>query len=74
PLYLVDSTFWGGLIDWLRDTAIKRGLLNEDELDLITVIDDPDELVRQISWCEKEKCYLSPEGIRSFYKGPPKTD
>ncbi|MBX9720426.1 MAG: TIGR00730 family Rossman fold protein, partial [Candidatus Obscuribacterales bacterium] len=26
PLYLVDSTFWGGLIDWLRDTAIKRGL------------------------------------------------
>ncbi len=36
---------------------------------MLQVIDDPDELVRQITWCEKEKCYLSPEGIRAFYKG-----
>lgn len=69
PLYLVGSDFWGGLVDWMRTTVVKRGLLFEDELSLLTVIDDPDELVRQISWCEKEKCYLSPEGIRAFYKG-----
>lgn len=69
PLYLVGSEFWGGLVDWLKETVVKRGLLYEEELALVTVIDDPDELVRQISWCEKEKCYLSPEGIRAFYKG-----
>ena len=74
PLYLVGSDFWGGLVDWLRETVIKRGLLHEEELSLLTVIDDPDELVRQITWCEKEKCYLSPEGIRAFYKGEPKGD
>jgi uncharacterized protein (TIGR00730 family) len=74
PLYLVGSEFWGGLIDWLKDTVIKRGLLYEDELSLITIIDDPEELVRQICWCEKEKCYLTPEGIRSFYKGEHKTE
>lgn len=68
PLYLVGSDFWGPLIDWLKSTVIKRGLLYEDELSLLTVIDDPDELIRQITWCEKEKCYLSPEGIRAFYK------
>lgn len=69
PLYLVGSDFWGGLVDWLRESAVKRGLLLKEELDLLTIIDDPDELVRQISWCEKEKCYMSPEGIRAFYKG-----
>jgi uncharacterized protein (TIGR00730 family) len=69
PLYLVGSEFWTGLVDWLRDTVVKRGLLMEDELSLVSVIDDPDELVRQITWCEREKCYLSPEGIRAFYKG-----
>ena len=74
PLYLVGSEFWGGLIDWLKDTVIKRGLLYEEELSLITIIDDPEELVRQICWCEKEKCYLTPEGIRSFYKGEHKTE
>ena len=68
PLYLVGSDFWNPLIDWLNDTVIKRGLLYEEELALLTVIDDPDELIRQITWCEKEKCYLSPEGIRAFYK------
>lgn len=73
PLYLVGSEFWGGLIDWLKDTVVKRGLLYEDELSLITVIDDPEELIRQICWCEKEKCYLTPEGIRSFYKGEQKS-
>ncbi len=69
PLYLVGSDYWSGLVDWLKGTVIKRGLLLEEELSLLTVIDDPDELVKQITWCEKEKCYLSPEGIRAFYKG-----
>lgn len=69
PLYLVGSDFWGGLVDWLRSSVVKRGLLFEDELSLLRIIDDPDELVRQITWCEKEKCYLSPEGISAFYKG-----
>jgi len=69
PLYLVGSSFWNPLVDWLRDTVVARGLLLQSELDLVTVLDDPDELVRQITWCEKEKCYLSPEGIRALSKG-----
>ena len=69
PLYLVGSDFWSPLMSWLRETVIKRGLLYESELDLVTVLDDPDELVRQITWCEKEKCYLTPQGIRGLSKG-----
>lgn len=68
PVYLVGSKFWSPLIDWLKNTVVERGLLYQHELDLITILDDPDELVRQITWCEKEKCYLTPDGIRALHK------
>ena len=51
------------MIDWLRSEVVSRGYLTEAELGLLTIIDDPDELVDQIVWCEGEKCYLSPEGL-----------
>ncbi|MBU6451323.1 MAG: TIGR00730 family Rossman fold protein [Cyanobacteria bacterium REEB67] len=63
PLFLVDSKFWTPMIDWLRSEVVSRGYLTEAELGLLTIIDDPDELVEQITWCENEKCYLSPEGL-----------
>jgi uncharacterized protein (TIGR00730 family) len=71
PLFLVDSKFWTPMIDWLRTEVVTRGYLSVDELDLLTIIDDPDELVEQIAWCENEKCYLSPDGLmgRSKQKG-----
>ncbi len=64
PLFLVGSRFWTPLVDWMRDTVVERGLLSNDELDLFSVVDDPDELVDCIAWCEKEKCYDTPVGIK----------
>jgi len=71
PVFLVDSKFWTPMIDWLSTEVVSRGFLSTAELDLLTIIDDPDELVDQIAWCENEKCYLSPEGLmgRSKLKG-----
>lgn len=65
PLFLVDSTFWKPMLDWIRESPVKRGFIAEQELDLITLVDDPDELVAQIVWCEEEKCYLTPDGLMS---------
>jgi len=71
PLFLVDSKFWTPMIEWLKAEVVPRGYLSLEELSLLTIIDDPDELVDQIAWCENEKCYLSPEGLmgRSRQKG-----
>lgn len=63
PMFLVDSKFWTPMLDWLKTEVVQRGYIDESELDLFTVIDDPDELVDHIAWCENEKCYLSPEGL-----------
>lgn len=73
PVFLVGSTFWNPLVDWLRNTVVKRGLLSEEEMDLFTVIDDADELVDQIVWCEQEKCYNIPGGIRARAAQEPRT-
>jgi uncharacterized protein (TIGR00730 family) len=57
PLYLVGSKFWGPMVDWLKNTCLARGMIREDDLKLLALVDDIDELVEYICWCEKEKCY-----------------
>lgn len=45
PIILYDSSFWNGFVDWLKNTMIARGYMSNEELDLITVLDSPDEVV-----------------------------
>ncbi|HEY9784473.1 MAG TPA: TIGR00730 family Rossman fold protein [Candidatus Obscuribacterales bacterium] len=65
PLYLVGSDFWKPLLGWLGGEVLKRGFVTADELDLLTVVDDPDELVESIAWCQSEKCYEMDLGIKA---------
>jgi len=45
PVILVGSAEWGGLIDWLKKTAIKGGYIEQDDLDAMHLTDDLDEVV-----------------------------
>jgi uncharacterized protein (TIGR00730 family) len=48
PVFLVGTSFWGGLRDWAADQLLATGKINEDELGLLHVTDDLDEVVRAI--------------------------
>jgi uncharacterized protein (TIGR00730 family) len=48
PLILVQSAFWGGLIDWFRERLVAEGMINPEDMDLIQVIDEPGEVVEAI--------------------------
>lgn len=48
PVILVGSAYWGGLLDWMKAALVARGFVAQDDLGLITVLDDPDEIVRTI--------------------------
>jgi hypothetical protein len=48
PIILVESSFWSGLIDWFENTLMAQGTINKSDLDLIQVIDEPDEVVNAI--------------------------
>ena len=48
PAFLMGSGYWGGLIGWIREQALARGCVSPEDLDLFTLVDDPEEVVRLI--------------------------
>ena len=48
PIILYSHAFWDGLLGWLRERMIADGYLREDELDLVTVCDTPEEVLSTI--------------------------
>ena len=46
PIILVGKDFWGGLVDWIKDTLLKTyGNISPDDLDLINIVDHEDEVI-----------------------------
>jgi hypothetical protein len=48
PIVLVGSTFWQGLLEWMRTTLAQRGMIDVADLDLMRVVDDNDAAVDAI--------------------------
>ncbi len=46
PLILYGSDFWQGLIGWMETTLVKQGTISKQDLDLITISDDPEEILQ----------------------------
>lgn len=50
PVILVGSEFWSGLKEWIVKVMLeKENNINEKDLDLLPIIDDPDEIVQYIN-------------------------
>jgi uncharacterized protein (TIGR00730 family) len=48
PLILVGSAFWGGLLDWFRDRLVAEGMISPADMNLLQVIDTPEDVVAAI--------------------------
>ncbi|MER6829840.1 TIGR00730 family Rossman fold protein [Streptosporangium sp. NPDC000563] len=48
PVVLMGTEFWGGLIDWIKNTLVTTGKISPVDVNLIHVTDDVDEAVRII--------------------------
>jgi uncharacterized protein (TIGR00730 family) len=48
PLILVCSHFWNGLIDWFREQLVSEGMIKATDVDLIQVLDEPEQVVEAI--------------------------
>jgi hypothetical protein len=55
PVVLFGSEYWSGLVDWLRTTMVPAATIKDSDLDLFTVTDDVDEVVRIVQEAEKER-------------------
>jgi uncharacterized protein (TIGR00730 family) len=48
PLILVGKAYWGGLMSWLENVMLKEGNISPHNLDLLKVVDTPEEVVKHI--------------------------
>ncbi|MEV4471633.1 TIGR00730 family Rossman fold protein [Nonomuraea salmonea] len=65
PVVLLGSEFWGGLIDWIKGTLLGTGKIAAQDLELITVTDDPDEAVRIIVESDRARSRQRQEEIEA---------
>ena len=50
PIILYGKDFWSGLMDWIRDVVMeKEKNVSPNDLNLITIVDTPDEAVKVIT-------------------------
>ncbi|MCS6821028.1 MAG: TIGR00730 family Rossman fold protein [Microscillaceae bacterium] len=48
PIVLYGSSYWGGLIQWLKDTVLAHKNISPEDLDLVNIVDTPSDAVRVI--------------------------
>ncbi len=48
PVILVGSEYWNGLWDWIRSNLLERKMISSEDMDLVTILDDPDEVVEAV--------------------------
>jgi uncharacterized protein (TIGR00730 family) len=45
PIILVGRDYWGGLIDWIKETVLKEKNISPEDLDLFELVDTKDEVM-----------------------------
>ncbi|MCD6352928.1 MAG: TIGR00730 family Rossman fold protein [Proteobacteria bacterium] len=48
PVILVGTDYWKSLGDWIRNTLLERKLISPEDMDLVSIVDDPEEVVKII--------------------------
>jgi len=48
PVVLIGRDYWRGLMNWVVSTVLEQGKISPEDLDLATITDDLDEVVRVI--------------------------
>jgi len=45
PVILVSKEYWGGLVSWIKDVMLKKGMISESDLDIFHLVDTVEEAV-----------------------------
>ena len=45
PVILYDSSYWKGLIDWMKEQMLNHNRILKEDLDIFKIMDDPQEIV-----------------------------
>jgi uncharacterized protein (TIGR00730 family) len=48
PVILVGSSYWKGLLGWIKEVVLKEGNISPSDLEILQLIDEPAEIVKTI--------------------------
>jgi len=61
PVILYDSTYWKGLLDWLKSTTFSGGYISECDLGLMVLCDTVQDVVKIVhDWYERQELDFEP--------------
>ncbi len=62
PIILVNSIYWDGLLNWFKEILISEGEISEKNIDLIQVVNEPQQALDAIlSYYEHKNLEIKPE-------------
>ena len=67
PVVLFDTSYWGGLVDWLQGTMLANGKISPEDLDLLILTDSAEEARDAILRCLQDQQWrlAQEEGARN---------
>lgn len=71
PIILFGSTYWSGLLEWLRTTMRADGKISPADLDLIHLTDDPAQVVAILRDAELARASSQAPGEQPPFDVPP---
>lgn len=61
PIYLMGSSYWKGMLDWIKTTVLNEKCVDEKDLQMLIITDDPEEVANGI-----ERHYQRDRAPRNF--------
>jgi len=67
PIVLLGTSYWRGLVDWMRDTVLESGKVSPPDLTLLHLTDDVDEAVAFIQASEADRSHKEVDELASLH-------
>jgi len=48
PIILVGTSYWTGLVEWMKATLLDSGKVSKEDMDIFKIMDDPQEIVEYV--------------------------
>jgi uncharacterized protein (TIGR00730 family) len=64
PVVLVGKSYWAGLLEWMNSTMLKTGNISPGDIELMHVVDEPDEVCAIINRRYRERIAVIEEERR----------
>lgn len=61
PIYLMGSSYWKGMLEWIEDVMLGHGCISKEDLKMMQVTDDPEEVANGI-----DRHYHKYRSVRNF--------